>query len=449
MFDIVILGGGPGGYVAADKAASLGMSVALVEKDALGGTCLNRGCIPTKSLLNSAKHYSHAMGSEAMGVKAEAVSFDLGKAMEWKNATVQRLVANIDFLMKKQKVEVFKGTGSLASAGAVKIAETGQLVEGKNIIIATGSVPARPPIPGTVDNPKVLTSDELLELKEMPKSIVVIGGGVIGMEFASFFRTLGVTVTVVEMMPEILPFMDAEICGVFKRSLKGMTIETSAAVTKVEGSTVHYKKGDEEKSVSGDLILLATGRRPALSGIGLEDLGIKHSPKGIEVDELCRTSVPGIWAIGDANGHSLLAHSASAMGSAVAMAIAGKEAGIPWEHFPWVVYGEPEAAGVGMTEADAQKAGIDYTKVSIPARANGRFLAENGMAAHGVAKLIAEKSSGRLLGVHIVAPYAGEMIWGFQYILSKGGTVNDAMEAVFPHPTVGELVHDALGALGL
>lgn len=449
MYDIVILGGGPGGYVAAEKAGSLGMSVALVEKDALGGTCLNRGCIPTKSLLNSAKRYKHALDSAAMGVKTEGVSFDLAAAMAWKNNTVSRLVANIDFLMKKHKVEIIKGTGSLASANSVKIAETGQLVEGRHVIIAAGSVPARPPIPGSANNPKLMTSDEILNIADMPKTLVVIGGGVIGMEFASFFSALGVQVTVVEMMNEILPFMDAEICGVFKRSLKGMTIETGAAVTSIEGGLVRYKKGDEEKTAEGDIVLMATGRRPALSGLGLEAVGVKHSPKGIEVDELCRTSVPGVWAIGDATGRSLLAHSASAMGRAAVLAIAGKEATVPWKAFPWVVYGEPEAAGVGMTEAEVQAAGIDYAKASLPARANGRFLAECGMGAHGVCKVLADKKTGKLLGIHIVAPYAGEMIWGFQYALACGATVHDLESTVFPHPTVGELAHDALGALGL
>lgn len=447
MYDVVILGGGPGGYVAAEKAGALGMSVALIEKDKLGGTCLNRGCIPTKSLLGAAKRYKHALESEAMGVKASGVAFDLAAAMAWKNQTVSRLVANIDFLMKKYKVEQIKGTGVMAGPTSVRIEETGAVLEGRNVIIASGSVPARPPIPGASGNPRVMASDEILDIGAMPSSLVVIGGGVIGMEFASFFSALGVRVTVVEMLPEILPFMDAEIVGVFKRSLKGITVETGAAVTAIEGGIVRYRKGDEEKSAEGDIILMATGRRPALAGLGLEAIGVAHSPKGIEVDELCRTNLPGLWAIGDVTGRSLLAHSASAMGRAVVETLAGHGAAIPWKSFPWVVYGEPEAAGVGMTEAEIQSAGLPYAKVSLPARANGRFLAENGMGAHGVCKALAEKGTGRILGVHIVAPYAGEAIWGMQYAIMNGATVSDLERAVFPHPTVSELMHDALGGI--
>ncbi len=449
MYDIVILGGGPGGYVAAERAGSLGMKVALIEKDALGGTCLNRGCIPTKSLLNASKRYKHALDSQAMGVKVSGVEFDLQATMAWKNQTVARLVGGVDFLMKKYKVEVIKGTGVISGKTSVTVQESGQVVEGAHLIIASGSVPARPPIPGSQDNPSVMTSDELLNISRMPKSIVVIGGGVIGIEFASFFSALGVQVTVIEMLPEILPFMDAEIASIFKRGLKGVTIATGAAVTKIEGGTVFYKKGDAEETAAGDIVLMATGRRPALAGIGLEASGVKHSPKGIETDDSCRTNVPNVWAIGDATGRSLLAHSASAMGRAVVDLIAGKTATIPWKALPWVVYGEPEAAGVGLTEAEALASGIEFVKSSLPARTNGRFLAENGINAHGICKIIAEKSSGRILGAHLVCPYAGEIIWGMQYAIMRGSTAHELESLVIPHPTVSEILHDALGGLPL
>lgn len=447
MYDLIILGGGPGGYVAAEQAAHTGMKVALIEKDALGGTCLNRGCIPTKSLLNAAKIYKHAQHGAALGVKTSDISFDLATAMSWKNATVTRLVANIDFLLKKSNVTIIKGQGRLTGPNSLTIAETGETLEARNIIIATGSIPARPPIPGSKDNPAVITSDELLSIETLPASLVVIGGGVIGLEFASFFSTIGVKVTVIEMLPEILPFMDSEAVGVFKRSLKGIDIKTGTAVERIENGTVYFSKDGVNDKVESDLILLATGRRPAVENIGLEDAGVIFSPKGIVVDENCSTNIPSIRAIGDVNGRSLLAHSASAMGRAVIRQLAGEDVKIPWQYFPWVVYGEPEIAGVGMTEADVQKAGLDYAKAAIPARANGRFLAEQGMTAHGLCKLLLEKTSHRILGAHIVSPYAGEMIWGMQYALSRGATLADLEQTVFPHPTIGELFHDTAGAL--
>ena len=447
MYDVVIIGGGPGGYVAAERAGAHGLKTVLIEKDALGGTCLNRGCIPTKSLLNGAKRYRHALESAAMGVKATGVDYDLAVAMGWKRQTVSRLVQNIEFIMKKHGVEVVRGTGVLRSGNSVVVQETDTVLEGRNIVVASGSTPAMPPIPGSAGNPKVVTSDQILDIETLPSSIVIVGGGVIGIEFATYFSALGVKVTVVEMLPDILPFMDAEMVSVFKRTLKGVAVHTGAAVTAIDGGTVRFRKGDQDLSADGDLVLMATGRRPALAGLGLEAAGVDFSPKGVKVDDACRTNVPGLWAIGDATGRSLLAHSASAMGRAVADTMAGKEARIPWDALPWVLYGEPEAAGVGMTEAEALAAGLDVHKSSLPARSNGRFLAENGLAAHGVCKLLSEAGSGRILGAHVVAPYAGEMIWGMQYAIMNRATVKDLDAVVFPHPTVSELFHDAAGGL--
>jgi len=447
VFDLIILGGGPGGYVAAEQAATLGLKVALVEKQALGGTCLNRGCIPTKSLLNSAKLYRHALHSKTLGVSATEVHFSLPDAMAWKNSTVSRLVANIDFLMKKNNVHLISGTGELSGPKSLRIKESGEEHTAEHIIIASGSNPARPPIPGSDNNPAVLTSNELLEITEMPESLVIIGGGVIGIEFASFFASFGIKVTVIEMLPEILPFIDQETAMVYKRTLKGIQILCATAVTSISANTVHYRNQKEEGSVEASHILLATGRKPAVDGIGLEAAGVQFNSKGIVVDNSCRTNVPSIWAIGDVNGKSLLAHSASAMGRAVARTIAGKKTDIPWAYFPWVVYGDPELAGVGLTEQEVQKTGIEYVKSSLPARANGRFLAENGMTAHGLCKILAEKNSGRILGAHIVSPYAGEIIWGMQYAIMNGATVAELENAVFPHPTVSELFHDAIGGL--
>ncbi len=457
MFDVIIIGGGPGGYVAAEEAGSLGLATALIERDALGGTCLNRGCIPTKSMLNSMKLYKHALHGQKFGVSVQEAALDFSVVQGWKNQTVTKLVGGIEFLMKKNAIQVYKGSGVLSSAGTVTIQESGETLEAKHIIIASGSEPAVPPIPGVAENPAVLTSDSILALEALPASLCIIGGGVIGMEFANFFAGAGVQVSVIEMLPELLPFMDAEAVVTYKRTLTGIDVHTGAKVLRLEGARVFFEEEGTEQSIEAEKILIATGRRPVFDKEACTRLGIAFTNKGITADDYCRTSVPGVWAIGDVTGRAQLAHTASAMGRAVSLYIAGmlkrnenpeqSRLHIPWESFPWVVYGEPECAGVGLTEAQAQEAGIDYVKAVIPARANGRFLAEQGQTSHGLCKMLADRQTSKIIGVHLVLPYAGEMIWGMQYALAHGATVYDIAATVFPHPTVSEILHDAAIAL--
>ncbi|HUX37485.1 MAG TPA: dihydrolipoyl dehydrogenase [Rectinemataceae bacterium] len=454
MYDLIILGGGPGGYVAAERAAHAGLSTLLLESDLVGGTCLNRGCIPTKSLLAGAKVYRHALEGEKFGIRAKIegasldglIGFDFAKAMAWKDDVVGKIRSGVEFSVKKAGAEIRKARGVLASPTSIRL-DDGSLVEGRSIIVATGSSPARPPIPGLAGNPLAITSDEILALPAAPKRLVIIGGGVIGIEFASFFSAIGVEVSVIEMLPEILPFMDKELVSIYRRSLRAVKIETGAKVEAIEGASVRYTKGDETKVAEGDLVLVATGRRPKVAGIGLEELGIAHSPKGIVVDDSLRTNVPGIYAIGDVTGRSLLAHSASAMGEIAVETIRGKPRAMAWKAVPWVVYGDPECAGVGMTEEEAKAEGIDYAKAVIPARVSGRFLAENGQGAHGAVKLLAAKADGRILGATLVASYAGESIWGLQGMVERGATVTELEQRIFPHPTVSELFHEAAMAL--
>jgi dihydrolipoamide dehydrogenase len=442
MYDFIVLGGGPAGYIAAERAASIGLSTLLVESGPLGGTCLNVGCIPTKSLLAAAKAYKHAGEGAKFGVRAEGLSFDFGVASAWKDKTVETLRSGIAFTLKKLGVEVYAGKGRLLGGGKLAL-EDGREVEARDILVATGSSPALPPIPGLAGNPRVVTSTELLSLKEPPKRLAIVGGGVIGIEFASFFSAIGVEVSVVEMLPEILPFMDAELVSIFRRNLRGIKIETGARVEAIEGATLRYTKGDEARSVEADLILVATGRKPNMAGIGLEEAGVASTKRGITVDDCLRTSSGGVWAAGDVTGRALLAHTASAMGEAVVEGIRGKPRSIAWQALPWVVYGDPECAGCGMTEAEAEKAGIETRKSVVPARANGRFLAENGVTGQGGVKLLAEAASGRILGLTLVSPYAGEMIWGAQGLIARGATADELKEAIFPHPTVSELIREA------
>jgi len=453
-YDVIIIGGGPGGYVAAERLGAAKKKVLLIEKAALGGTCLNVGCIPTKTLLSSAKHYAHALEGEKFGIKASGVSYDWTAMQAWKREVVEKLRGGIAMTEKKLGVEVVAGEAKLIGPGRVEArdaAGAATLHEAPAIIVATGSVPAMPPIPGSKDNPKVVDSTGLLELEEVPKRLCVIGGGVIGVEFAGLFAALGVAVEVVEMMDEIVPFMDKEQAPILRRAMKGVTFRLGCKVERIEGAVVLYKtKEGADARAEADLVLMAVGRKPVLDGWGAKEAGLDTSPKGVAVDERMRTNLPGVWAVGDVTGRSLLAHSAYRMADvAVADILAGGAASrnanvMRYNAVPWAVYGITEAAGVGMTEQEAQAKGIEIKKASLPLRVSGRFCAENGFAAQGAVKVIADKASDRMLGVHVVGSYASEMIWGAAALIEQELRVQDVKEVIFPHPTVCEAIRDAV-----
>lgn len=439
-YDLIVVGAGPGGYVAAQRAGELGKKVLLVERENLGGVCTNRGCIPTKSLLNSAKQYLHAKEANKFGVHCQDVNFNLSEAMKWKMETIETLRSGIAFLMKSNKVEVVFGEAVFEDNHHIKVND--DTYETDYIILATGSSPFIPPIEGS-KGPNVVTSDEILELKEIPKRLAVIGGGVIGVEFASFFSLLGTKVDVIEMMPEILPMMDGEFAKLLRREMKDVDFHLGCKVTRVlENGVVFLNAKGEEEKVECDLVLMSVGRRANIAG--LEPLGLHIERGAVVVNETMQTNVSNIYAIGDINARSQLAHSASRMADVAVDNIFGKRTQVMrYNAIPWAVYGSPEASGCGLTESAAKALGKQVKTATVQMRANGRFLAENGKRATGLVKVVADSETGTVLGVHLLGPYSSEMIWGASALIEAELRVQDVAEVVFPHPSVSELIKDA------
>ena len=452
MIDLAILGGGPAGYVAAERAGAKGLKVVLFEKRELGGVCLNEGCIPTKTLLYSAKIYDSAIHGDKYGVFAKDATFDFGKIVDRKSRVVRRLVAGVGAKMKAHGVQVVKGEAMIEgrSSEGIKISCNGEQFMAANLLICTGSEAFVPPIPGLKEaGDIILTNREILALKEQPKSLVIIGGGVIGMEFASFYNSLGTKVTVVEMLPEILNGLDKELSAMLRGiyAKKGVEFNLSCKVTKIDGNVVTYVDAENnEHTVSGDKILVSIGRRPVTAGFGLENLGVELNRGGIKVDNKMRTNVPGVYAAGDVTGFSLLAHTASREGEVVVNNLTGREDSMRYDAIPGVVYTNPEISGVGLTEESAKQKGIAYKVASLPMAYAGRFVAENE-GGNGVCKVIVGQKYGEVLGVHMLGNPSSEMIYGACMAIEAEMTIKELEEVVFPHPTVSEIFKETLFAI--
>ncbi len=442
MYDIIIIGAGPGGYVAAERAGKMGKSVLIVEKDQLGGVCLNRGCIPTKTLLNSGKLYKQAKNSAPYGVHAGNVSFNWEEAMSWKNEVVKTQRNGVSFLMNENKVEVLKGFAELLEGKKVSV--NGKIYEGDSIIISTGSAPFIPSVPGA-DGANVLTSDEILDLEKLPESLAVIGGGVIGMEFASLFSNLGIKVDVVEMMEEILPMMDKGHARVMRREMKGINFHLSSQLLKIDGKKLTYLSSGKEESLEADLVLMAVGRRSNTQG--LEETGLDIHKGKIVVNEKMETNLPGIYAVGDVTGLSMLAHSASRMGEVAVNCICGVQDRMRYNAVPWAVYTSPEAAGCGLTESDAAAVGRKVKTASVLMKHNGRFLAEHGKSAAGTCKVVVDAETDILLGVHLLGGISSELVAGAAAMIESELRVNEIKQIIFPHPSLSEVIRDAVWAI--
>lgn len=441
-YDLIIIGSGPGGYIAAERAGHHGLSVLLIEKNKLGGVCLNEGCIPSKTLLNSAKIFHYAQHGGAYGVKAEGVTFDFAAVQQRKTKVMDTLRGGIEGLMKKFKVEVVRGDACLLPGRKVSVGD--KVYEGKNILIATGSSPAKPPIPG-IDLPGVVNSTGILNLEKLPEKLIVIGGGIIGCEFACFFGSVGIPVTAIEMLSEICPPIDPAIAKALRGELekKGVTFHTGATVKEITGTHVIFAKNGNDMKIERDIVLVSTGRTPNVQGLGFEEAGLDFDRRGIKIDERCRTNLPGVWAIGDCTGKTWLAHSASRMGEVVVNNITGRSDIMRYHAIPGVVYTNPEVAAVGMTEDEAKKRGIPVKTGKMPLTANGRYLAEHDDE-RGQVKVILHAETGVLIGVHMIGAACSEMIFGAAAMIEMEFRAREIQEIVFPHPTVSEVIRDTV-----
>lgn len=454
-YDVVVIGSGPGGYVCAIKAAQLGLKVAVVEKrETFGGTCLNIGCIPSKALLHASEMFAEAGHSfDTLGVEVTP-KLNLKKMMAHKDATVASNVGGVAFLFKKNKIDAFRGTGKVVSAGKVSVTgEDGksQEIEAKNIVIATGSdVAGIPGVKVDIDEKTIVSSTGALSLEKVPGHLVVVGGGVIGLELGSVWARLGAKVTVVEFLDTILGGMDGEVSKQFQRLLakQGFEFKLGAKVTGVakakKGASVTFEpvKGGNAETIDADVVLIATGRRAYTDGLGLKEAGVEMDERGrVKTDGHLKTNVPGIWAIGDTIAGPMLAHKAEDEGVAVAETIAGQAGHVNYEVIPSVVYTSPEIASVGKTEEELKKAGIEYKAGKFPFTANGRARAM--LHTDGFVKILADKMTDKVLGVHIVGFGAGEMIHEAAVLMEFGGSSEDLARTCHAHPTMSEAVKEA------
>lgn len=445
-FELTVIGGGPGGYVAAIRACQSGLKVAVIEERQMGGTCLNRGCIPTKSLLHSAEIYHLAKSSIEFGVEAENIRFNYLKMASRKDTVVKQLRSGVESLLKSNRAAMYYGKATIKDRNTIEITgkET-RVIQTDKIIVATGSNPAKPPIPG-IDGELVLDSDMVLALTECPDRVVIIGGGVIGVEFATVFNSLGKDVTIIEMMDTILPGIDLEISTALRKSLekRGVKIFTGSRVTSVESNheaTCTFQTNGIAQRAEADRVIVAIGRKPNTQGIGLESIGVEIEKGFIQVNDRLETSVKDIYAIGDVTGKIQLAHVASAQGLVAAANAAGQSCRMNYQVVPSCIYTIPEIAAVGLTEAEALGKGYKVKIGRFPVSMNGKSMIMGEK--EGLIKIITDEKSGEILGTHIMAPRATDMITEICVAMKLEATIEEVAATIHPHPTVSEIIMEA------
>jgi dihydrolipoamide dehydrogenase len=448
-YDIVVIGGGPGGYVAAIAAAQRGAGVALVEKEQLGGTCLNVGCIPSKALLASAERLHELRHSEALGIRIQGeVGFDWSAVMGHKERVVRQLRGGVEMLVKTNGIQLVRGTASLAAPDRVRVEgpDGAQELEARNVIVATGSAEARPPIPG-LDSPGLIFSTEALSIGELPESIAIVGGGILGCEFASIFHHFGAKVTVVEMVDHLLPLEDPDLGNGLARSFgrQGIDVKTGATVESIaprgDGYRVSYALGGQAGTLDVAKVLVAVGRVPFTEGLGLEAIGVEMDRRAIRVDERMATNVPGVWAIGDVTGKIMLAHVASAQAEVAVDNALGGEKTMDYGSIPSCAYTIPQCASVGLSEPKARAAGHQVKVGTYPFQALGRAIASRDT--EGWVKVVADEKWGRILGVQILHSRASDVVQEAVVAMKLESSIEDLVAAVHAHPTYGEAILEA------
>jgi dihydrolipoamide dehydrogenase len=443
MYDLIVIGAGPGGYEAAAHAGKMGKKVALVERGSMGGTCLNVGCIPAKTFLRSSKLFHECKEAAKYGVRLGSVEFDMPAVVERKNRVVGTLTKGVEGMLKRAGVETIAGHARLVSRSVVEVGAA--RYEAANILLATGSRPAAPPIPG-IRSEGVLDSDTVFALTHVPEKVAIIGGGYIGLEFACFFNEVGAKVSVYEMLPQIAAGADLEISTRMLQIMKraGIEFNLSAKVLGIEGHTIRYQAADgSQSSAVADCILNSTGRAPVVDGLGLEELGVDFTSKGVKTSDLGKTNVAGVWACGDVTGRRMLAHAATREGIVAVNNMFGKKDRIRYTAIPAVVYTHPEVASVGRTEEELKAMGIEYKKSVVPMAVAGRFLVEHE-GGTGMVKVLAGARFGEILGVHAIGDASSEFIIAAAIMVETEMCVSDVSEVVFPHPTVSEALREAI-----
>ncbi len=435
-YNVIVIGSGPGGYKAAEKAALSGLKVLIIEKDLIGGVCTNWGCIPTKSLLNSAKLYHKSNCIESFGVEGKTL-FNFDKANSWKNQVVEKMRQAVSGILAKNKVDIIQGTAKIKNSKFITV--DNETYSFDYLVIATGAFSIKPPIPGLTNNGFVYYSKDVLKMNKLPEKVIIIGGGIIGLEWGCFFSFLDISVTIIEILDEVLPMADKDIASSYRKELKKITFNLSSKVIDIEENKVSYLKESVRQTETADCILIAVGRSPNIEMCDNTEIAVKE--QGIDVNEFMQTNIPNIYAVGDVIGKSMLAHSAYKMAEVAVAHILGTQKAINFTKIPWCIYTEPELAGVGITEKQAKETGREIIKAKLPLLGNSRYFVEY-KDKRGLLKIIADANTNVVIGFQMMGAFSTELISLGSLILEGEFRIDDIKETFFPHPTISEAFKD-------